>query len=92
MAFNDLTERVANLLLRLADENTNIIDGFSHDDLAPMVGCRRESFSVIIDRFRRAGAILTGRRRIELIDRNHLDRIVHERYADHTLINSSERI
>lgn len=86
MAFNDLTERVANLLLRLADESTNIIDGFSHDDLAPMVGCRRESFSVIVDRFRRARAVATGRKRIEIIDRSYLEEVVHERYADHSAI------
>ena len=56
----DLTCRVAILLLRLADENSDIIEGYSHDDLAAMVGCQRESFTVVLDRFRGSNASCVG--------------------------------
>lgn len=79
MAFNDLTGRVANLLLRLADQKTNTIEGHSHEELATIVGCLRESFTVVLDRFKQSDAVATGRRHIEITDRDQLNRILGQR-------------
>lgn len=79
MAFNDLTGRVANLLLRLADQETNTIAGHSHEELATMVGCLRESFTVVLDRFKQSNAVATGRRHIKITDRDQLVRIIEQR-------------
>lgn len=79
MAFNDVTGRVAGLLLRLADENSNVVEGQSHRELAAMVGCLRESLTVALDRFKQTEAVAVGRKRIEIIDRSQLERAVSQR-------------
>lgn len=79
MIFNDVTGRVASLVLHLADEDTNVIKGYSHQDLAAMVGCLRESFTAILDRFKNSKAVATGRKRIEITDRAQLERVVKQR-------------
>lgn len=79
MAFNDLTGRVANLLLLQSDPETNAIEGHSHEELAAMLGCLRESFTVVLDRFKQSNAVTTGRRHIEITDRDQLVRIVEQR-------------
>lgn len=78
MAFNDVTGRVAGLLLLLADE-TGIVEGYSHQDLAAMVGCLRESLTLTLDRFKGNGVVVIGRKRIEIVDRPRIQRIVSER-------------
>ena len=79
MAFNDLTGKVAGLLLQLADEETDVIHGYSHEDLAARVGCLRESFTVVLDRFKRSAAVTTGRKRIHITSRTQLEGIVNQR-------------
>ncbi len=76
MAFNDVTGRVAGLLLRLAGEDINIVEGYSHQDLASMVGCLRESLTVVLDRLKGSGALSIGRKKIEITDRAQLERVV----------------
>jgi CRP-like cAMP-binding protein len=75
MIFNDVTTRAASLLLNLADADSNVIKEYSHRDLASMVGCLRESFTTALDRFKNDHAVATGRKRIEIIDRSHLEGI-----------------
>ena len=84
MAFNDVTGRVAALLLRLANEDTDAVDGYSHHDLASMVGCLRESFTATVNGFKRSGAVETGRKRIEIVDRGKLEWIVNQRSGIHS--------
>ena len=74
MTFSDVTSRAASLLLRLEDKETKVIRGYSHQDLASMVGCLRESFTAILDRFKKSGALKTGRKRIEITDHASLSR------------------
>ena len=78
MAFNDLTGRVAGLLLRLADD-TGSLEGYTHQDLAAMVGCLRESFTATLDRFKQTGAVTTGRKHVQITDRAQLERVVSQR-------------
>ena len=66
-------------MLQQAGEDTNIIDGYSHEDLAARVGCLRESFAAVLDRFRRSGAVRTGRKRIEVTDRAQIEGIINQR-------------
>ena len=79
MAFSDVTGRVAGLLLRLADGDTGVVEGYSHHDLGAMVGCLRESFTVVLDRFKESGAVTIGRKRIEITDRAQLESVVTQR-------------
>ena len=79
MAFNDVAGRVASLLLQLADRESDIVEGYSHKDLAAMVGCLRESLTVTLDRFKSSDAVAIGRKRIEITDRTQLERVVKQR-------------
>ena len=79
MAFTDVMGRVAGLLLRLADEHTNVVEGFTHRDLAAMVGCLRESLTTTLDRFKKSDAVSIGRKRIEIRDPDQLEKVVRQR-------------
>ena len=78
IAFNDVTGRVANLLLQMADDD-GVVKGYSHQDLASMVGCLRESFTTTLDKFKDSEAVRVGRKRIEIADRRQLEEIVGQR-------------
>jgi len=60
MAFNDVTGRVAGLLLLLDPESAGVVEEYSHQELADMVGCLRESLTATLDRFKRSGAVRSG--------------------------------
>ena len=79
MAFSDVMGRVGALLLRLADGQTDVVEGYSHQDLAAMVGCLRESMTVTLDRLKRIDVVAVGRKRIEITDRSKLLRLVIQR-------------
>lgn len=82
MAFMDVTGRVAELLLKLAGAESNAIEGYSHQDLAAMVGCLRESLTAVLDEFKKSGALAVGRKRIEITDRAQLERVVIQRAGE----------
>jgi CRP/FNR family cyclic AMP-dependent transcriptional regulator len=79
MAFNDVTGRVAGLLLLLDPEGVGFVEGYSHQELADMVGCLRESLTATLDCFKRTGAVTIGRKRVDIRDRSRLQRIVVHR-------------
>ena len=78
MIVSDLTGRVASLLLNVGGED-GVIEGYSRQDLAAMVGCLRESFTAVLDRFKRSHAVKTGRKHIQILDRAQLERVVEQR-------------
>lgn len=71
--FGDVPSRVAKLLLKLAEGKSLIIEGHSHQDLAAMVGCQRETFTQTLDGFKGTGAVQVGRKWIQVTDRSQLD-------------------
>ena len=79
MAFSDVLGRVASLLLRLSDTGTNVVDGHSNQDLAAMIGCLQESFTVTLDQLGRSGAVTIGRKQVVITDRAKLERVVSQR-------------
>ncbi|MDQ3248805.1 MAG: Crp/Fnr family transcriptional regulator [Chloroflexota bacterium] len=68
VAYKKLPERLATLLLELADEPTGTIKGISHQALADHLGTYRETVSAILRDFKRQGLVELGYRRIHLID------------------------
>jgi CRP-like cAMP-binding protein len=73
MAFQNVAARLASLLLRLATErDDNVVRGYSHQDLAEVLGTYRETVSDALNQFRAGGLVCTGRRRIVLEDRERL--------------------
>lgn len=68
VAYKKLPERLASLLIELADEETEMIKGISHQSLADHLGTYRETVSAILRDFKRQGLVELGYRRISLVD------------------------
>lgn len=68
LAFKSITGRLAALLLRLHDEQGETIKGYTHQDLADMIGTYRETATQTLNEFKSSGLIEIGRKRIGLVD------------------------
>jgi len=68
VAYKKLPERLAMLLLDLADYKEGMIKGISHQALADHLGTYRETVSAILRDFKRQELVELGYRRINLID------------------------
>jgi CRP-like cAMP-binding protein len=75
VAYKKLPERLATLLLDLADGTTGAIKGVSHQALADHLGTYRETVSAILRDFKRQGLVELGYRRINIIDDETLEEI-----------------
>jgi CRP/FNR family transcriptional regulator, cyclic AMP receptor protein len=75
LAFKGVSARMAGLLLRLAEETgpgANVIEGFTHLDLAESIGTYRETATQVLNDFKSAGLIEISRKRISILDRSGL--------------------
>jgi CRP-like cAMP-binding protein len=75
VAYKKLPERLAALLIELADEETETIKGVSHQALADHLGTYRETVSAILRDFKRQELVELGYRRIQLVDVETLEEI-----------------
>jgi CRP-like cAMP-binding protein len=74
LAFKGIPSRLAALLLKLTEkDDQTLVKGFSHQDLAEMLGTYRETTTQILNDFKSQGWIVIGRKRIEILDRDALD-------------------
>ena len=78
IAFKPVAGRLASLLLRLMKEQGTTILGFTHQNLADDIGTHRETTTQTLSRFRAQGLLSTGRKRIEILDSEGLQRIANE--------------
>jgi CRP/FNR family cyclic AMP-dependent transcriptional regulator len=75
LAFRGIPSRLASRLLQLADEQgSDIITGLTHQDLGEQIGTYRETTTQTLNTFKAQGLIDIGRKRIEIIDREGLQR------------------
>jgi len=75
MAFKGIPARLASLLLRLAEEQGNVITGLTHQDLAEMVGTYRETTTQVLNDLKAEGLIDIGRKRITILNPEALQAI-----------------
>lgn len=77
LAFKGLPERLASLLLRLAQRagTPAEVAGHSHQELADMLGVYRESVTSTLDELKAEGAVAIERRHIQLLQPERLRRI-----------------
>ncbi len=68
VAYKKLPERLADLLVQLNSDDTDVIKGISHQALADYLGTYRETVSAILRDFKRQGLVELGYRRITLLD------------------------
>jgi CRP/FNR family transcriptional regulator, cyclic AMP receptor protein len=75
MAFKGIPARLATLLLQLTQTNPaeDAVEGYTHQDLAEMVGTYRETTTQTLNQFKQQGWIGIERKRIRLIDRLALE-------------------
>jgi CRP-like cAMP-binding protein len=72
IAFKSIPSRLASLLLKLTDQGTTI-KGYTHQDLAEMLGTYRETTTQTLNDFKGKGWIKIGRKSIEILDRESLE-------------------
>lgn len=78
IAFKNIPARLASLLLRLQEEYGNSIEGYTHQDLAEMIGTYRETTTQTLNNFKREGLLDIGRKRLELYDLGGLRAIAEQ--------------
>jgi CRP-like cAMP-binding protein len=73
-------ERVAALLLRLATHKGGqlVVEGYSHQDLAYMLGTYRETVTNALDHLKAEGLIEVGRKRVVLLQPERIREIAQE--------------
>lgn len=71
MAASTAQQRLATLLLRLAD-STDVLSGFTQEELAEMSGNVRQTIARILGRWRREGLITVRRRSVQIVRRDDL--------------------
>ena len=72
VAYKKLPERLADLLVELNTDDSDVIKGISHQALADYLGTYRETVSAILRDFKRQGLVELGYRRITLLDMEEL--------------------
>ncbi len=75
IAFKSIPARLASLLLRLSDNGADQISGYTHQELAEMIGTYRETTTQTLNHFKSQGLLSIGRKRIQIRDRDALARI-----------------
>jgi CRP-like cAMP-binding protein len=78
IAFKTVAGRLASLLLRLMNEEGKTIIGFTHQNLADAIGTYRETTTQTLSKFKAQGLLNTGRKRIEILDPQGLQRIAEK--------------
>ncbi len=74
IAFKSIPSRLAGLLLQLSGQSgDDMVRGFTHQDLAEMLGTYRETTTQTLNEFKGQGLIEIGRKRITLLDRAGLE-------------------
>jgi CRP/FNR family cyclic AMP-dependent transcriptional regulator len=70
LAFKSISAQLAALLLQVAHNNQ--VEGYTHQQLAEMIGTYRETVTQTLDDFKAQGLIETGRKQIEIRDAKRL--------------------
>ena len=75
LAFKSIPVRLAGLLQDLARESQSgdTIEGYTHQDLAEMLGTYRETATQTLNEFKSQGLLEIGRKRIRIVDAGALD-------------------
>lgn len=70
IAFRRMPARIARLLLQLVEEQgtDGVLKGYTHQQLADMLGTYRETITQTLNEFKQQGLIQLGRKKIEILD------------------------
>jgi CRP-like cAMP-binding protein len=73
-AFKGVPARLAGALLRGVETPLDRTVSVSHQELAEMIGACRETVTLTLDEFQASGLVRLGRRSIEIVDRDGLEK------------------
>lgn len=75
LAFKSIPARLADLLLKRAVEEDGrlILSGYTHQDLAELLGTYRETITLTLNELKADGVIAIGRKQIDILDRKALE-------------------
>ena len=75
--FKSTSARLATLLLQLAEQqnDSSVVEGLSHEELAERLGVYRETVSTALRELREAGVITLGRKHITISQRTRLEEL-----------------
>lgn len=74
LAFKGIPARLASLLLRLSNGGDEVV-GYTHQEMAEMVGTYRETATQVLNELKSQGYIEIGRKRIVILDRSGLEMV-----------------
>ena len=77
LAFKSIPSRLASLLLKLATNNPDpmLVEGYTHQDFAEMVGTYRETTTQTLNQFKNQGWIDIQRKHIQVLDPPALEKL-----------------
>ena len=77
LAFKSIPSRLASLLLKLATNNPEhmLVEGYTHQDFAEMVGTYRETTTQTLNQFKNQGWIDIQRKHIQVLDPPALEKL-----------------
>lgn len=78
MAFKSIRTRLAAHLLRLRDEQGDMILGYTHQDLAEAIGTYRETATQTLNEFKGDDLIEIGRKQVVVVDAAGLEAVAAE--------------
>jgi CRP-like cAMP-binding protein len=76
LAYRTVPARLASVLLRLTSPSDTCLKGFTHQDLAEMIGAYRETVTKTLNEFQAAGMIALGRKSICVLNRPKLFKLL----------------
>jgi CRP/FNR family transcriptional regulator, cyclic AMP receptor protein len=74
-AFKSVPGRLATVLLRLSAGGDDQLVGYTHQDLAEIIGTYRETATQTLDDFKRRGLVELGRKHVRILDAKGLETI-----------------
>jgi len=77
MAFKSVPARLAGLLLRLAPDGSDVLAGYTHQDLADSIGSYRETVTQTLNEFRTQGLVEIERTSAGLLDGEQLHAVAN---------------
>ena len=80
IAFKSIPSRLAGLLMEINSKqgNHNLVKGYTHQDFSEMLGTYRETVTQTLNDFKTDGLIEIGRKKVQLIDLDKLNRLAEE--------------
>jgi len=72
LAFREVSSRLAAFLLERAGEGDTLALDLTHEEIANLLGSRRQTITATLNRWSKAGILLINRQKITILDRQRL--------------------